>query len=329
MNGSDSIDFILNFLITAVLLFFSRFLDLFSGTPNGGGVGLSARSSRHGEILATPNLKVYSFSDLNIATSGFDRDMILGAGGFGTVYKGQFKSGMNVAIKKLNPQSKQGLDEWQNMFVSMVPIDLITWFLQLQVDKVRRKWIFLGRLSHPNLVKLLGYCLEDQELLLVYEFLEGGSLENHLFRLGGSATDSWDLRLKIAIDSAKCLTFLHTLEEQVIYRDFKASNILLDESDVYSFGVLLLEMMSGLRVLDNKRRQEQRNLINWAKPLLNKKKLKLVMDARIEGQYSSEAATSVAKLTLQCLDKKHKKRPSMEKVVAILENINTMKVKTE
>ena len=97
------------------------------------------------------------------------------------------------------------------------------------------------------------------------------------------------------------------------------------KSDVYSFGVLLLEMMSGLRVLDNNRSREQKNLINWAKPLLpNKKKLKLVMDARIEGQYSSKAATSAAKLTLQCLEEEPKKRPSMEEVVAILEKIAAM-----
>ncbi|XP_057492248.1 probable serine/threonine-protein kinase PIX13 [Actinidia eriantha] len=318
------------------------------GTPNGDGIGLSARSSRHGEILATPNLNVYSFSDLNIATRGFNWDMILGAGGFGTVYKGQFESGMNAAIKKLNPQSKQGLQEWQS-----------------EVD-------FLGCLSHPNLVKLLGYC-KDKELLLVYEYMEGGSLDNHLFRSGGSATVtlSWDLRLKIAIDTARGLAFLHTLDKQVIFRDFKASNILLDEnynakisdfgiaklgpsgerthvttrvigtegyaapeyietghlsvkSDVYSFGVLLLEMMSGLRVVDNNRRGKKWKLIKWAKPLLcNKKKLKLVMDAQIEGQYSSEAAMSAAKLTLRCLNEKHKQRPSMEEVVATLEEINS------
>ena len=102
------------------------------------------------------------------------------------------------------------------------------------------------------------------------------------------------------------------------------------KSDVYSFGVLLLEMMSGLRVLDNNRSGKKTNLIKWAKPLLrNKKKLEQVMNAQIEGQYSSKAAISTAKLTLQCLDKKHKRRPSMEKVVAILEKIDSMKVETE
>lgn len=121
---------------------------------------------------------------------------------------------------------------------------------------------FLGRLCHPNLVKLLGYCWEDQELLLVYEFMQRGSLENHLFGrksrpwglksteyeknllchcyialiagiLGCAGVSSieplsWDIRLKIAIDAAKGLAFLHSPDVKVIYRDFKASNILLD-----------------------------------------------------------------------------------------------------
>ncbi|GFZ09452.1 protein kinase superfamily protein [Actinidia rufa] len=340
------------------------------------GGGLSTRSSStgqsrfslaasdDGEILATPNLKVYSFSDLKSATKGFNEETILGVGGFGTVYKGwvnektlspsRFGSGMIVAIKKLNPGSMQGFKEWQS-----------------EVD-------FLGCLSHPNLVKLLGYCLEDQELLLVYEFMQRGSLENHLFRQEGSTAEtlSWDIRLKIAIGAARGLAFLHTSEKPVIYRDFKAANILLDgsynakisdfgiaklgpsggnshvstrvigtqgyaapeyiatghlyvKSDVYGFGVVLLEMMSGLRALDTNRPRERFNLIEWAKPLLPRKKnLKLIMDERIEGQYSSKAASLAANLTLQCLEPDHKKRPSMKDVVQVLEKIDAMKVKT-
>lgn len=88
---------------------------------------------------------------------------------------------------------------------------------------------FLGRLSHPNLVKLLGYCWEEKELLLVYEFMQKGSLENHLFGRGSAVQPlPWDIRLKISIGAARGLAFLHASDRQVIYRDFKASNILLD-----------------------------------------------------------------------------------------------------
>ncbi|KAJ0852918.1 putative transferase, protein kinase RLK-Pelle-RLCK-VIIa-2 family [Helianthus annuus] len=90
---------------------------------------------------------------------------------------------------------------------------------------------FLGRLSHPNLVKLLGYCYEGKELLLVYEFMQRGSFKNHLFGRRSTVQPlPWDIRLKIAIGAARELSFLHTSDKKVIYRDFKESNILLDGS---------------------------------------------------------------------------------------------------
>ncbi|RLM78098.1 putative serine/threonine-protein kinase NAK [Panicum miliaceum] len=166
-----------------------------------------------GQILEAPNLRTFTFIELKAATKNFKPDSVLGEGGFGRVYKGWVDektmtptkngTGMVVAVKKLNAESLQGYEEWQS-----------------EIN-------FLGRLSHLNLVKLLGYCWEDKELLLVYEFMAKGSLENHLFRRG-CAPLSWELRLKIAIGAARGLAFLHASEKQVIYRDFKASNILLD-----------------------------------------------------------------------------------------------------
>ncbi|MBA0824222.1 hypothetical protein Goarm_020903, partial [Gossypium armourianum] len=88
---------------------------------------------------------------------------------------------------------------------------------------------YLGQLYHPNLVKLIGYCLEDEHRLLVYEFMPRGSMENHLFRRGSHFQPlSWGVRMKVALGAAKGLAFLHNAETQVIYRDFKTSNILLD-----------------------------------------------------------------------------------------------------
>uniref|UniRef100_A0A0D9YLD6 non-specific serine/threonine protein kinase n=1 Tax=Oryza glumipatula TaxID=40148 RepID=A0A0D9YLD6_9ORYZ len=166
-----------------------------------------------GQILEAPNLRTFTFIELRTATKNFRPDSVLGEGGFGRVYKGWVDektmnpvkggTGMVVAVKKLNSESMQGYEEWQS-----------------EIN-------FLGRLSHPNLVKLLGYCFEDKELLLVYEFMAKGSLENHLFKRGCPPL-SWELRLKIAIGAARGLAFLHASEKQVIYRDFKASNILLD-----------------------------------------------------------------------------------------------------
>lgn len=117
-------------------------------------------------------------------------------------------------------------------------------------DSGQTAFNFLGVLSHPNLVKLLGYCREDKEHLLVYEFMPKGSLEYHLFQrnedfllfiviyqrlihknfdlVSGKESFPWDLRIKIMIGAARGLAFLHGLQRQVIYRDFKPSQILLD-----------------------------------------------------------------------------------------------------
>ncbi|KAH7425337.1 hypothetical protein KP509_11G049900 [Ceratopteris richardii] len=114
---------------------------------------------------------------------------------------------MSVAIKKLKLEGTQGHREW--------------------LAEVH----YLGSLYHPNLVKLVGFCNEDRNRLLVYEFMARGSLENHIFRKGKHAPAmSWVTRMKIALDAAKGVAFLHGLEPQVIYRDFKSSNILLDSN---------------------------------------------------------------------------------------------------
>ncbi|KAK3418351.1 hypothetical protein EUGRSUZ_H04308 [Eucalyptus grandis] len=111
-----------------------------------------------------------------------------------------------IAVKILNRNGTQGYREWLR-----------------EID-------FLGRLSHPNLAKLLGFCQEDGNLALVYEFMPMGSLEKQLFRKGSADHLSWDVRLKIAVGAARGLAFLHNFERQIIFRDFKSSNILLDES---------------------------------------------------------------------------------------------------
>nr|ACG30206.1 protein kinase APK1B [Zea mays] len=335
-----------------------------SRPPEAAGGGSDRQAD--GRILEAPNLRVFTFAELKAATRSFKPDTVLGEGGFGRVYKGWVdertmgparndSGGLPVAVKKLNPESLQGAQEWQS-----------------EVN-------FLGRLSHPNLVRLLGYCWEDKELLLVYEYMAKGSLENHLFgseprKGGGGAVQPlpWSLRLRIVTGAARGLAFLHSSEKHVIYRDFKASNILLDthfnaklsdlglakdgpaggsshvttrvmgtygyaapeyvatghlyvKSDVYGFGVVLLEVLTGLRALDTDRPTAQHSLVDWAKPYLaDRRKLARLMDPRLEGQYPSRGAQRAAQLTLRCLAADHKNRPSMREVVAVLEEIESM-----
>ncbi|GAB2267549.1 Probable serine/threonine-protein kinase pix13 [Dionaea muscipula] len=185
-------------------------------------------SCTNGEIFPTPHLREFTFQELKSAAKNFKNDMLLGEGGFGKVYKGWLDesqpsksgSGMVVAIKKLNSESVQGFNEWQS-----------------EVN-------FLGRLSHPNLVRLLGYCWDERELLLVYEYMQRGSLDNHLFGRGPAIQPlPWELRLKIAIGAARGFAFLHASDGRVIYRDIKASNILLDgnyNAKISDFGLAKL-----------------------------------------------------------------------------------------
>ncbi|KAK9069140.1 hypothetical protein SSX86_013256 [Deinandra increscens subsp. villosa] len=313
-----------------------------------------------GEILQSSNLKSFSFSDLKLSTRNFRPDSVLGEGGFGSVFKGWIDeqsfaaskpgTGIVIAVKKLNQESFQGHREW--------------------LAEVN----YLGQFSHPNLVQLIGYCLEDEQRLLVYEFMPRGSLENHLFRRGSYFQPlSWNLRLKAALGAAKGLAFLHSAKTKVIYRDFKTSNVLLDsnynaklsdfglakdgpvgdkshvstrimgtygytapeylatghltsKSDVYSFGVVLLEMLSGQRVVDRNRQLGKHSLVEWAKPYLaHKRKVLRVVDSRLEGQYTLEAAHTVATISLRCLSVEPRFRPRMAEVVKELERVHEPK----
>ncbi|KAH9610839.1 hypothetical protein KSS87_005286 [Heliosperma pusillum] len=164
------------------------------------------------ETTPSHQMLQFTYQELKSATGNFRPDSILGEGGFGFVFKGWIEengtapakpgTGVTVAVKSLKQDGLQGHREWV-----------------AEVD-------FLGQLHHPNLVKLIGYCSEDEQRLLVYEFMARGSLENHLFRR--TMPLSWSSRMKIALGAAKGLAFLHENKEPVIYRDFKTSNILLD-----------------------------------------------------------------------------------------------------
>ncbi|KAJ4887317.1 Protein kinase superfamily protein [Raphanus sativus] len=170
-------------------------------------------SARINEDLAEAlgaDLVDFQMCELKMITQCFSRNYLLGEGGFGKVYKGYIDENLRqslkaqpVAVKLLDIEGLQGHREWLS------------------------EVILLGQLKHPNLVKLIGYCCEQEERVLIYEFMSRGSLENHLFKRI-SISLPWATRLKIAVAAAKGLAFLHDLESPIIYRDFKTSNILLD-----------------------------------------------------------------------------------------------------
>ncbi|GAV68624.1 Pkinase domain-containing protein [Cephalotus follicularis] len=153
--------------------------------------------------------QIFTFRELCSATNNFNPENQLGEGGFGRVYKGQLeKTNQVVAVKQLDRNGFQGNREF------LVEV------------------LMLSLLHHPHLVNLVGYCADGHQRVLVYEFMANGSLEDHLLDLApGKKPLDWNTRMKIAEGAAKGLEYLHeTANPPVIYRDFKASNILLDKN---------------------------------------------------------------------------------------------------
>ncbi|PQP99898.1 protein kinase APK1B chloroplastic-like isoform X1 [Prunus yedoensis var. nudiflora] len=233
--------------------------------------------SAEGEILQSSNLKCFGFNELKTATRNFRPDNMVGQGSFGSVFKGWIDensltdakpgTGMAIAVKRPNQEGLHGQKEWL-----------------AEVNSI-------GELHHPNLLWLIGYCLQDSCQFLAH------------FQ---SQPLPWSLRIKIAPGAAKGLAFLHIDEAKVIYGNFKTSKILHDsnynaklsgyglakeglqedltpEGDVYSFGVVLLEILSGRRALDANRPSGEQDLVQHSRSA-KKCKLHQLFDARIEGR---------------------------------------------
>ncbi|XAR62378.1 Non-specific serine/threonine protein kinase [Bertholletia excelsa] len=169
-----------------------------------GGISLQDKFSRSKGSFQSA--KIFSEEDLKKATNNFDQSNILGQGGQGTVYKGTLSDGTEVAIKK----SKMVDPSQTKHFVSEVSV--------------------LSEVNHRNVVKLLGCCLEIELPLLVYEFVNNGTLYDHIHKRGQNACSmSWETRLKIAIEAAEALSYLHSsASTPIIHGDIKTANILLD-----------------------------------------------------------------------------------------------------
>uniref|UniRef100_A0ACD5UEF8 Uncharacterized protein n=1 Tax=Avena sativa TaxID=4498 RepID=A0ACD5UEF8_AVESA len=174
-----------------------------------GGLLLQQRFSTITSQGKDSSAKIYSAKELKTATHSYSETRILGQGAYGTVYKGVLQDEAVVAVKK-----------------SRV-------FDESQVEQFVNEITILSQTNHPNVVKLLGCCLETQVPLLVYEFIPNGTLFQHIQNRSAPGSLTWEDTLRIAAETAEALAYLHSTSSiPIIHRDIKSSNILLDENFV-------------------------------------------------------------------------------------------------
>ncbi|CAL4990497.1 unnamed protein product [Urochloa decumbens] len=283
----------------------------------------------------------FSYKDLFHATGGFENKNLLGVGGFWRVYKGVLpRSRLNIAVKRVSHDSKQGMKEFIAEIVS------------------------IGRLQNRNLVQLLGYCRRKGELLLVYEYMPNGSLDKYLHN--GEVDNSmlsWSRRYRIIKGIASGLLYLHEeWEKVVVHRDIKASNVLLDDemngrlgdfglarlydhgadpqtthvvgtigylapelarsgnatppTDVFAFGMFVLEVTCGQRPVNHQNTQDsQLILVDWVLDKVQKGSFGDTVDTRLKGKYDVGEAYLALKIGLLCSHPFANARPTMRQVM--------------
>lgn len=306
---------------------------------------IRTQKSFKAELLTGP--REFSYRELRTATKGFHSSRIIGNGAFGTVYKAFCVSSGTISAVKRSKHSHE--HEGKTEFLAELSI--------------------IARLRHKNLVQLQGWCVEKGELLLVYDFMPNGSLDRLLYQETGEASLlNWSHRYNVAVGLASVLTYLHQeCEQQVIHRDIKTGNVLLDgnfnarlgdfglaklmdhdkspvstltagtmgylapeylqygkateKTDVFSYGVVILEVACGRRPIEREAgTQKMVNLVDWVWGLHSQGKIIEAADKRLNGEFREEEMRKLLLVGLSCANPDSSVRPSIRKVLQILNN---------
>ncbi|XP_010478863.1 PREDICTED: G-type lectin S-receptor-like serine/threonine-protein kinase At1g34300 [Camelina sativa] len=290
----------------------------------------------------------FTYKELQRCTKSFKEK--LGAGGFGTVYKGVLTNRTVVAVKQL-----EGIEQGEKQF--------------------RMEVATISSTHHLNLVRLIGFCSQGRHRLLVYEFMRNGSLDNFLFATDSAKFLTWEYRFNIALGTAKGITYLHEeCRDCIVHCDIKPENILVDDnyaakvsdfglakllnpkdnrynmssvrgtrgylapewlanlpitskSDVYSYGMVLLEIVSGKRNFDVSEKTNHKKFSIWAYEEFEKGNTQAILDTRLgeDQTVDMEQVRRMVKTSFWCIQEQPLQRPTMGKVVQMLEGITEIK----
>ncbi|KAK9919667.1 hypothetical protein M0R45_028252 [Rubus argutus] len=294
------------------------------------------------------NSELIPFFDLRTiaaATNNFSFSNKLGAGGFGSVYKGVLSNGNEVAVKRLSKNSGQGIEEFKN------EVELI------------------ANLQHRNLVRIIGCCVKDEEKMLIYEYLPNKSLDFFIFNEKKRSLLDWTRRFEIICGIARGLLYLHQDSRlRIIHRDLKASNVLLDasmnpkisdfgmarifkgdqneantnrvvgtygymspeyameglfsvKSDVYSFGILVLEIITGRKNTGYYHEEyPNSNLVGHVWNLWREGTALEIVDSSLGKSYLVNEVVRCFQIALLCVQDSATDRPTMSAVLVMLSN---------
>ncbi|CDP11365.1 unnamed protein product [Coffea canephora] len=232
----------------------------------------------------------YSLTEIQIATNNFSVDNKIGEGGFGRVYKGVLGNGQEVAVKRLSRSSVQGAEEFKNEIV------------------------VVAKLQHRNLVRLLGFCLEGEEKILIYEFVANKSLDYFLF--GGF---NLDILIQICgVDQYEGNTNRIAGTVGYMAPEYTRWGQFSLKSDVFSFGVVILEIVTGKKSSDFHQSRDSEDLLSYAWNHWRRGQTLALWDSSVGDSYARNEVIQCIQVGLLCVEEDASKRPKMASVVSML-----------